>query len=1391
MRTETFNSNISIFLSYARGDDEIFVKRLRDDLIKTGIDVWFDQVSLPSRKLTFHQEIKSAIQERQKMVYISGRMATISDYVREEWKFALECDKTVIPILRLGSQDDVPGELSLFQSIDFRDDLQYEEKLANLIENIKMPEPFLLAPFAVPSLPPHFVGRPKLLSQLKEALLVDLKNPIVITGYDSCVGLTGMGGIGKSAMASAVVLDSEVRRSYPDGVMWITFGKQPDVTQLMRDVAVHLKDSSRIENIVQGKGILKNLLLNKSVMFVFDNVWSAADVAAFDILGPRCRALITTRDSGILETLQAKIFEVELFTEIEALLLLANFAGISVEKLPFEARKIIRECGYLPLAVALCGGLARKRDGVWPHILERLRRADLEKIGFRENEVINPDHKNIWRAMQVSVEELTDDEQQRFSELSVFVTDQTTPEAAVAVLWVHTGNLNNYDTQDLLYNFAERSLVRLHKEKNNSKDGKINLSVSLHDLLYDFASRVAVDSEELHNSLVEAYAKKCAEGWATGPNDGYFYQQLPWHILKAGQTDEIASLARDGRFLLAQDRAVPDNPSLSLHTILAALDEAISTDNALDMAEFTLAHANRVSLLGTESPLQALRLGSLVRALSIADQYPPALRLLWHLLLFSDLADTGRHGDAHQVWKKLREFPSIRLEKWWHAQFAAFCMAKATLYEPFTYWLQWAVKTFDRIPYPLAMAFSQGLSGTPRFEDALIVAELEEQVWVRADAIVKIVLKTTGTENDYDIYNRALKAAELIEIKECKELINFAIGLVFLKADGSLNEQLRTRIINSFPIEITDVNDVNISYIMNVANFINAPELVERVLKSVQKYADRVRLSSVLVIIAPQIIELCTGTNNLKRALSLIDGCFTEDKIAALAAIALSIAKTNGDPRQVIRDAIREAENTSYELEAAEGLVVLAPVAALTKAEDPQAILQRTLQIRLVQTNEIWTLSAKAHALGHLASAVVLSRFGELNDNIAKALELAEYVAGVYYEKDGILSCIARSIAEVKADEPQLAVQMATDIYDRIGSDSWSKKEYIDQIALGLVSHTVPDFDANISCAMSLVKELEINKQVGVLVKAARTVSHTFSSEPQKILSQALDIIESAPKQDGFQCKEVVYSLELIGGALYKTGGDPALNAAKALAIVEQISYEGDESDKEHCKSNAKIALSRAVVEAEGSIELMLQQRFGEIDCDLSVLYKLGDGSMAVNFIDDIACGVVQVEGDLQVLMQPVVEYAYQLPDQESRSKSLMRIATAVVKSGQAPDWILNPALDEVKRFSKEEDVSESLGNLACALARSGFTERAIAVSCQIMDEIERYLTDLVTTFGETMNIQGVRALVKPSAMYPESSLAVCAALAMIFPQQAYEISELVMSWLDNAASKYPKERIG
>ncbi len=50
-----------LFLSYARGDDEAFAKRLYADLTNAGFEVWWDRESLHSVKLAFHQQIKDAI----------------------------------------------------------------------------------------------------------------------------------------------------------------------------------------------------------------------------------------------------------------------------------------------------------------------------------------------------------------------------------------------------------------------------------------------------------------------------------------------------------------------------------------------------------------------------------------------------------------------------------------------------------------------------------------------------------------------------------------------------------------------------------------------------------------------------------------------------------------------------------------------------------------------------------------------------------------------------------------------------------------------------------------------------------------------------------------------------------------------------------------------------------------------------------------------------------------------------------------------------------------------------------------------------------------------------------------------------------------------------------
>ena len=60
--------------------------------------------------------------------------------------------------------------------------------------------------------------------------------------------------------------------------------------------------------------------------------------------------------------------------------------------------------------------------------------------------------------------------------------------------------------------------------------------IRLHDVIRSY-----LQGEErarlagLHAELVEAYRARCPEGWHTGPDDGYFFQHLPYHLAEAGQ----------------------------------------------------------------------------------------------------------------------------------------------------------------------------------------------------------------------------------------------------------------------------------------------------------------------------------------------------------------------------------------------------------------------------------------------------------------------------------------------------------------------------------------------------------------------------------------------------------------------------------------------------------------------------------------------------------------------------------------------------------------------------------------------------------------------------------------------------------------------------------------
>jgi WD40 repeat protein len=171
----------------------------------------------------------------------------------------------------------------------------------------------------------------------------------------------------------------------------------------------------------------------------------------------------------------------------------------------------------------------------------------LDKI---QRDFPNYPYHDLLKAIQVSIDELKPDDQARYLDFAVFPEDTPIPEAVLQTFWEPQG-LDKYDAQDLLYFLVDRSLVRQDEDGN----------LSLHDLQFDYVKKQSVDLIALHDRLLNAYRTKCLNGWAEGPNDGYFFQHLAYHLDKAGCEDELRSLLLDFDWIKAKLEST-DVPSL-------------------------------------------------------------------------------------------------------------------------------------------------------------------------------------------------------------------------------------------------------------------------------------------------------------------------------------------------------------------------------------------------------------------------------------------------------------------------------------------------------------------------------------------------------------------------------------------------------------------------------------------------------------------------------------------------------------------------------------------------------------------------------------------------------------------------------------------------------------
>src|SRR5690606_36204112 len=134
-----------------------------------------------NRGLTFLQEIRDAIDWSDRLLLVAGPGAFTSEYVRDEWQHAYENYKGINIALRLGDYTDLPEMLRGFDAPDFRDELNYSERLATLKRLLVEPVAPIGAFYNVPALPPHFLSRPGVLDALRALVIADVDKPTLVS----------------------------------------------------------------------------------------------------------------------------------------------------------------------------------------------------------------------------------------------------------------------------------------------------------------------------------------------------------------------------------------------------------------------------------------------------------------------------------------------------------------------------------------------------------------------------------------------------------------------------------------------------------------------------------------------------------------------------------------------------------------------------------------------------------------------------------------------------------------------------------------------------------------------------------------------------------------------------------------------------------------------------------------------------------------------------------------------------------------------------------------------------------------------------------------------------------------------------------------------------------
>ena len=324
----------------------------------------------------------------------------------------------------------------------------------------------------------NFTGREEQLQQL-EALLLNSQDFKVC----SIVGVSGGGGIGKSALACHFATIHKYK--FPDGVIGLRVDGK-DVDTIAREFVRSCGEELDSEDDRDAATLMQQVFAHRQMLLIFDNAEEAI-IKKLRPGGTCCAVIVTTRRRNLLFSLdiaEQQTIDLPPLPEADALKLLKKILGSErVENAVVATRRLVKLVGNLPLALQVLGAALRGQREPLDDYTKALEE-EKEEL-FEELKIEGDRELNVELSLNVSLKSLSEDEVDFFACLSVCAAEGFTKQTAMAA----TGCQKNLQAQRWLKKLYDLSL-------SNYVDTGENRFV-LHPLVREYAEALARKRELL------------------------------------------------------------------------------------------------------------------------------------------------------------------------------------------------------------------------------------------------------------------------------------------------------------------------------------------------------------------------------------------------------------------------------------------------------------------------------------------------------------------------------------------------------------------------------------------------------------------------------------------------------------------------------------------------------------------------------------------------------------------------------------------------------------------------------------------------------------------------------------------------------------------------------